>query len=460
MTSTRIQWLLWAVLSLGLCIYFAMSLISQPAAISKTFLPGATTAGHYQIELRCDVCHTPGMGVRQESCLECHAEELKLAKDTHPATKFIDPANAVLLEVLDATKCITCHEEHVPDRTHPMGLSLPTDYCYRCHADIGEERPSHEGMAFDSCASSGCHNFHDNLALYENYLAKHFEEDDLLEEAKVPARDTRQTVPEDQIGEPLEQSAYDVPEGFEVDQLVIDEWAASTHAQAGVNCTACHVGDEGAWSDRVEIEMCQSCHKQEAEGFLAGRHGMRLSLGLPAMRPAEARQAMHEDASHKELNCNSCHGAHDYTTQEAAVESCLTCHSDQHSMAYKKSVHFELWQAETHGEAEVGTGVSCATCHLPRVIPKDDSTVRVVHNQNDNLRPNEKMVRSVCANCHGLQFTLDSLVDQELIEENFSFSPSKVVESVDMAHHWLNRRKKQEKRTSASEETASTRSKE
>ena len=422
-----------------------MSLISQPAAISKTFLPGATTAGHYQIELRCDVCHTPGMGVRQESCLECHAEELKLAKDTHPASKFTDPSNAVLLEVLDATKCITCHEEHVPDRTHPMGLSLPTDYCFRCHSDIGEVRHSHEGMAFDSCASAGCHNFHDNLALYENYLAKHYEEDALVADMKVPIRNTRATMDADLIGEELQSGTHDAPKELEFDRIVIDEWAASSHAQAGVNCTACHVGDDGIWSDTVGIEACQRCHKQESDGFLAGRHGMRISLGLPPMRPEEARLPMHQDASHKELSCSSCHGVHAYATQDAAVESCLTCHNDQHSLAYKNSIHFELWQAEVRGDADAGTGVSCATCHMPRTVSKEDGIVRVVHNQNDNLRPNEKMVRSVCANCHGLQFTLDSLVDRKLIEENFSSSPSKTVESVDMAHQWLNRRKRSNK---------------
>ena len=51
------------------------------------------------------------------------------------------------------------------------------------------------------------------------------------------------------------------------------------------------------------------------------------------------------------------------------------------------------------------------------------------HNQNDNLRPNEKMIRSVCLDCHGLQFSLDALTDTRLIEANFTGKPKIRVES-------------------------------
>ena len=80
--------------------------------------------------------------------------------------------------------------------------------------------------------------------------------------------------------------------------------------------------------------------------------------------------------------------------------------------------------------------MSCATCHLPRVeftTPEDETRVLVQHNQNDNLRPNEKMVRSVCMNCHGLQFSLDALADGKLIGRNFKGMPAKQIESIRMA---------------------------
>ena len=444
--STRIQWVTWGVLSIAAATYLAMSLISQPGSISRTFLPGSTTAGHYQIELRCDVCHTPGMGVRQESCLECHKQELELAKDTHPETKFNDPANAVMLEVLDARKCTTCHEEHVPDRTHPMGLSLPTDYCFRCHDDIAEVRPSHQDFGFETCASAGCHNFHDNRAIYENYLASHYGEGEILDNPTVPLRNWQAMPSTNQATQPLAAKNQDAPETVKPDAAIVSAWAASAHAKARVNCSDCHLDNDHHWHNEVRRESCQRCHDQEATGFLAGRHGMRLSLDLEPMSPAEARQPMQPDSAHRDLTCNSCHSAHDYSTATAAVDSCLECHSDKHSLAYKDSLHYELWQAEMKGQAQPGTGVSCATCHLPRVASTDDTSVRVVHNQNDNLRPNEKMIRSVCANCHGLQFTLDALAEADLVKMNFSGSPEHSIESINMAHRWLNRRKyKQEK---------------
>jgi hypothetical protein len=63
----------------------------------------------------------------------------------------------------------------------------------------------------------------------------------------------------------------------------------------------------------------------------------------------------------------------------------------------------------------------------------------VTHNQNDNLRPNEKMVRGVCGHCHGLPFTLDALADPALVAGNFKGRPSVHIESIE----WAQRRTKE-----------------
>jgi hypothetical protein len=162
---------------------------------------------------------------------------------------------------------------------------------------------------------------------------------------------------------------------------------------------------------------------------------MRLAQGLSPMRPDWARLPMTDGSGHRELNCSSCHGAHRYETRHAASEACLSCHADSHSRAYKNSPHFRLWQAELSGEAPSGSGVSCATCHLPREVHAVNGVdhVRVQHNQNANLRPNEKMIRTVCLSCHGLEFSLDALADRGLIENNFANAPSRHVDSIDMA---------------------------
>jgi len=69
---------------------------------------------------------------------------------------------------------------------------------------------------------------------------------------------------------------------------------------------------------------------------------------------------------------------------------------------------------------------------MPREKPENGAAVVVQHNQNDNLRPSEKMVRNVCTSCHGVGFSLDSVADPELVRANFAGRPKKHVASVDM----------------------------
>ena len=74
-----------------------------------------------------------------EACRGCHDDELRAANDSHARSLFRSPRMAVYLERLD----------------------------------VRQARPSHAGLAFDSCASAGCHNYHDNRALYEEFLVRH-----------------------------------------------------------------------------------------------------------------------------------------------------------------------------------------------------------------------------------------------------------------------------------------------
>lgn len=428
--------------------------ITSETADRSAFLPGETTGGHHQIELACSACHTEEYADRdslQDACESCHAEALKLAKDDHPKSKFTDPRNADRLAVLDARYCVTCHVEHRPERTGEMGLTLPVDYCFLCHQGIGEDRPSHAGMPFDSCASAGCHNFHDNRALYEDFLLKHLDENDVrpggvrLLANLMEVADQLPDYPKKEFPiVPL--SEEDVLEA-DADGAVVAEWAASSHAAAGVACGACHtVVGEGSersqWIDAPGPESCRPCHGGEVSGFLAGKHGMRLDeekLGraLDPMRPGLARRPMKPESFERELGCTSCHGAHRFDARFAQVGACLDCHDDAHSLAYIDSPHHELWKAEVLGQTPEGSGVTCATCHMPRV-EKDYfwgtfTHNEVQHNQSATLQPNEKMIRPVCLSCHGLGFTIDALADEELIERNFLGRPSVHVESLELA---------------------------
>jgi hypothetical protein len=153
---------------------------------------------------------------------------------------------------------------------------------------------------------------------------------------------------------------------------------------------------------------------------------MREALALDPLRVGDARRPMHRESHDRRLGCTSCHGAHGFETRRAAVDACLECHDDRHSNSYRASPHAKLWLSDDSGRS----GASCATCHLPRV--EADGVIRVDHGQNDNLRPNEKMIRTVCLPCHGLEFTLDALADRALIDANFTGKPRGHVRSLDM----------------------------
>jgi hypothetical protein len=72
---------------------------------------------------------------------------------------------------------------------------------------------------------------------------------------------------------------------------------------------------------------------------------------------------------------------------------------------------------------------------MPRILEQhgDKTWVLIQHNQNDNLRPNEKMLRGVCMQCHGLKFSIDALADTDLVQGNFNGKPALHIESLDMA---------------------------
>ena len=421
--------------------YLGAVLTTSSVGSKTMFLPGATTDGHYQIEIACESCHTPFEGVRNDACLSCHAEELAAVDDSHPRSKFTDPRNADLLTRLDATLCVTCHREHRPDMTRAMGVTLPDDFCRTCHADVGTDRPSHAGLGFETCASAGCHNFHDNTALYENFLVAHADDPALSPTPRVPQRARLETERRNGRGlrRPGEPLPGDAPPHVTLDASVVVRIESASHARAGVNCTGCHSSGAGSasrgeWIAKPGDDECAVCHDREAVGFLQGRHGMRRGRGLTPMTPAVARRPMKAAAHDRELTCSSCHSAHAFDTRRAAVDACLECHDDGHSRAYEDSPHAALWKRELDGTAPPGSGVSCATCHLPRLQLREAAgRVVVHHNQNSNLRPNEKMIRTVCLACHGLGHSLDSLADPRLIASNFTGRPQRRVASIDMA---------------------------
>lgn len=429
---------LWIGVSTGISLYIGNEFGPDEA---EFFLPDNTTSGHHQIENQCHLCHDPYQGVKESACRDCHQADLDLHNDSHPMKKFQDPRNFERLKNIDATKCVTCHREHQPESTHSMGVSIPEDFCFHCHEDIAEERPNHSVYTFDTCATAGCHNFHDNTALYENFLVKNANQPDHLDNQsidKIELKEYLTTHPRElnKMGlnmSDLESSELE-PNAPEMkltnNSELVSDWYKSAHASMGINCSHCHQSNGDQWIDNVTHENCKSCHEQEVSTFLEGKHGMRIKAGLPPMNTSLAKIPVHKTHP-ADLNCSTCHDPHKTDLNFASVDACLQCHSDDHSKNYQFSQHAKIWRDQ---DGESSQGASCATCHLPRTDHHDsDKWPYVNHNQNFNLRPNDKMIRSVCMSCHGLQFTLNNLSDPEVIKSNFSISTTNHVESIDLS---------------------------
>ena len=424
------------------------------------FLPGSSTKGHHQIEAQCDVCHVKPFDTddsMQQACLSCHSDGLEKARDTHPMKKFTDPRNADLLASLDATQCVTCHIEHSPEVTGQFGVTLPADFCYYCHQEIAEERPSHAGFEFNTCGNAGCHNFHDNKALYESFLAKHIDKPALLSK-------TRLRVPNafavwQKRNPDVKPLAADTHNGEAIPGIqpeLIAAWHSSVHAQVGTNCLSCHAEDSMQTNSAnpilrnghdLSVESCSDCHTKQVESFKQGLHGMRLASDLPPLQVDQARLPMHDDAAHKTLTCSSCHDPHKPDLQFAATQACLGCHADEHSQNYEKSAHAALWHQELEGEIDAGAGVSCASCHMPRI--KKGKLVSVEHNQSLTLEPNSKMIRPVCLECHGLEYSIAALSDRNLIRRNFSGAFDSTHPSFELVRERIAAKKAQKQRARA-----------
>ena len=396
---------------LALTITIVLTLwISLTGDDPRAFQPGPLTYAHHQYEIACDSCHKQaweGNAGLETQCKSCHEAELAAMNDAHGKKKFADPRNAGELDIFDATQCLNCHKEHAPEQTHKMAITQPKDFCVACHQEVFTERPTHKNADANSCSNAGCHNYHDASTLHENFLSAHQFEAPLLKKTARPKREViRKTkITADVSSWPESESAA---ESF---KLAIHEWNQSEHAFGHAQCTDCHKTKE-SW--QVADAVCADCHERALTEFSQGHHGMRQLVNKPNIKVSESPLAMLPEAKELLLSCKSCHKPHVYSTRFAEAESCLSCHNDEHSRQWKLSKHASVWQESPD------QGASCATCHLPRQLSSDSKTITVQHNQSLNLRPNDKMLKSVCMNCHGLEYAMSALADPTQIQSNFS----------------------------------------
>ena len=166
-------------------------------------------------------------------------------------------------------------------------------------------------------------------------------------------------------------------------------WAGSVHAEAGLDCTACHstheeyphaeVPEKGFREyASVRVEACAGCHEEQAKGFADGVHF-----------------AMFKAGNHKAATCTDCHNPHQgkrltdpdkggllASARAAIPETCASCHASVVEQ-YKKSAHGAALLAD--GNPDVPTCIDCHGVHQM----SDPRTAR--------FRVNSP---KICASCH------------------------------------------------------------
>lgn len=395
----------------------------------EVFVAGTASHGHHQIIDQCESCHEPWKEASDERCMACHVTHGVEPTDAHAPSILKENSGPSTMEpVLRALQgCRVCHREHRVNETDPVGLTVAETLCQGCHWRVVQRRATHTGMNFRMC--TGCHNYHDSGMLTEEFLSRHRGEPALLDAPLLPVR----AIGTGTGGRPIPEP--DAPSDWLQDTDLVHQWQESVHAPENVNCSDCHLQQTAdgreQWIEPVAHETCGTCHARNQSEFLASRHGMRAAVGKDFVKAGQARLDMHPGKADAVMDCNACHQAHDYADrQQAAVESCTACHAGPHIESYADSPHGKLWQAELDGTAPAGSGVSCASCHLPVVAGEEPGTFEVLHDANHNLRPNQKMLTSVCMHCHGARFSLHALADRTQIDENFRRPPRVRDESI------------------------------
>ena len=206
----------------------------------------------------------------------------------------------------------------VPASPSAMGVTLPDDYCFHCHQDIADDRPSHKGLAFTTCASAGCHKFHDNRALYADFLIKHAGEPDATRSAARDASSSSSRRKDGRSRSPKPLSAARRRRTGRASDRCRDRRRLGGRRACARRASTAPAATPRKMSLRAGSPRPASSHARaattnQATTFTEGRHGMRLREGLfathdgplglfkqtklPPMTPAQARLPMKADAA-------------------------------------------------------------------------------------------------------------------------------------------------------------------
>jgi hypothetical protein len=385
--SQRVQLLLAALLTLGLCFW-------SDAVRAQFFSPGELAKGHAQLEgdEHCADCHSAGNRVSDDKCMLCHEDvgrSVRQKKGLH-GRKFL------------GQPCGSCHVDH-RGRDHSLVRWDPKTFehaqtgwklagaharvdCAKCHTGTNQRNhPTYIGLN-SSCASchedkhqgrfgTSCQTCHDDVS-WKNLDLDPFDHD----QARFDLRGKHRQVPCAKChGEPPKyqplafQACGDCHQDPHAGRLGSacegchgeDSWKKLSmkrvahpglSLQAGhasVACKACH--DKGNLVSPSRGKLCASCH---APVHLAkfgddckDCHASIRWVGLPDAlgRRVHAQTRYPLEGKHELTACDDCHSpkrprAKRYRRLE--FDSCMDCHRDVHK-----------------GQFQDRSGGECSACH-------------------------------------------------------------------------------------------------
>ncbi len=180
---------------------------------------------------------------------------------------------------------------------------------------------------------------------------------------------------------------------------IVQDWKLSLHAENGIDCATCHMGDYTSVHNREgnslpTPQVCEQCHPDRVAQFSAGKHALAWAAlkAMPTahMLPIELSDGMkgcggchkiglksdEEIAQLREdghgygvASCDACHTRHLFSAEEARQpEACRTCH-----MGFDHP-QWEMYSSSKHGVRHdlVKSGIlpesaaapTCQTCHM------------------------------------------------------------------------------------------------
>ncbi|MFQ5723845.1 MAG: multiheme c-type cytochrome, partial [Terriglobia bacterium] len=180
---------------------------------------------------------------------------------------------------------------------------------------------------------------------------------------------------------------------------IVSDWELSAHAEARIDCVACHGGEHTTAEDvgLVEIptpETCGLCHPGQVEQFSRGKHAfawaamnamptahwqpMALMEGMKGCggchkiglkSEEEIQELKRQGGGFGVASCDACHTRHLFSIEEARQpQACRTCH-----MGFDHP-QWEMYSGSKHGVRyllrqagvlpETVAAPTCQTCHM------------------------------------------------------------------------------------------------